>query len=50
MLSGSELEEQNDLVDDFKEEVVDENNDYEDNLEYVELDGLNESQQQKSFI
>ena len=43
------VKEQNDLVDDFKEEVVDENNDYEDNLEYVELDGLNEEVSNKKL-
>ena len=41
LLSGSESEEQNNLVEESQEEVFDEE-DYEDELEYVELDNSND--------
>ena len=45
LLSGSELEEQNNLVEEYEEEVVDQDDyedDYEDELEYVEIKGSSE--------
>ena len=49
LLSGSETEEQNNLIEEFKEEIVDEN-DYEDELEYVEVESsVEESKNQKQL-
>ena len=49
LLSGSETEEQNNLVEEFKEEIVDEN-DYEDELEYVEIESsIEEAKNQKKL-
>ena len=45
LLSGSESEESNDLVEEYKEEVIEKDydeDDYEDELEYVELKGSSE--------
>ena len=41
LLSGSESEQQNNLVEEFEEEVIEED-DYEDELEYVEIKGSSE--------
>jgi len=45
LLSGSESEQQNNLVEEYEEEVVDQDDyedDYEDELEYVEIKGFEE--------
>ena len=49
LLSGSELEEQDNLVDEFKEEFVEEN-DYEEELEYVELESSKEEFKNKKQL
>ena len=49
LLSGSESEEQDNLVDEFKEEFVEEN-DYEEELEYVELESSKEEFKNKKQL
>ena len=49
LLSGSEIEEQDNLVDEFKEEFVEEN-DYEEELEYVELESSKEEFKNKKQL
>ena len=49
LLSGSESEEQDNLVDEFKEEFV-EGNDYEEELEYVELESSKEEFKNKKQL
>ena len=49
LLSGSDLEEQNNLVEEFGEEIVEEDN-YEDELEYVEVDSSTEQNKNKKQL
>ena len=49
LLSGSESEEQNNLMEEFKEEVVDED-DYEDELEYVEVENAKDKSNNKKQL
>ena len=49
LLSGSDLEEQNNLVEEFGEEIVEEDN-YEDELEYVEVDSSAEQNKNKKQL
>ena len=49
LLSGSESEEQNNLMEEYTEEVIDEN-DYEDELEYVEVETAKEKSNNKKQL
>ena len=50
LLSGSESEEQNNLMEEFKEEVFMEEEEYEDELEYVEIDSAKEKMNTKKQL